>query len=211
MTIIDISPGISPQTAVFPGDTKVSSTQNWTMSPDCPVNVSAFTMSTHAGAHADAPLHYDANGTPIDQLALAPYLGKCVVLDVSNGTGPITVSEVKDAAKNAGTDLPGRVLLRTYKTAPRDWDPDFRPIGAQTIDFLANSNVILIGVDTQSLDPATSKTMEAHNAVRRANMRILECLVLDHVTPGVYELIALPLKLEGLDAAPVRAVLRKYP
>jgi arylformamidase len=68
--------------------------------------------------------------------------------------------------------------------------------------------VVLIGVDAPSLDPQTSKTMDAHKAILAADMRVLEGLVLDDVPPGRYELIALPLKLAGLDASPVRAVLR---
>jgi arylformamidase len=75
--------------------------------------------------------------------------------------------------------------------------------------LLAARNVLLVGIDSPSVDPETSKTLAAHHACRRADMRILENLVLAHVAPGDYELIALPLKLENLDASPVRAVLRR--
>ena len=75
--------------------------------------------------------------------------------------------------------------------------------------MIAEARGILIGVDTPSLDHETSKTMDAHMVVRARRMAILESLVLDDVAPGDYELIALPLKLAGLDAAPVRAVLRE--
>jgi arylformamidase len=111
--------------------------------------------------------------------------------------------------------LPPRVLLRTYQVAPQQqWDDGFAAVAAATIDLLAQHGVRLIGIDTASLDPQDSKTMDAHHAVRRNNMAILEGIVLDAVpaTPfGDYELIALPLKLGGLDASPVRAILRALP
>jgi arylformamidase len=105
-----------------------------------------------------------------------------------------------------------RIIVRTYQTAPQGrWDDDFTAVAPATIDLLARHGVMLIGIDTPSLDPQTSKTMDAHHAVRRHGLSILEGLVLDDVDEGDYELIALPLKLADLDAAPVRAVLRELP
>jgi arylformamidase len=102
-----------------------------------------------------------------------------------------------------------RVLFRTYERFPHEaWVSEFVAVDPATIDRLAARGVVLIGLDSPSLDPETSKTMDAHHAVRRAEMRVLEGLVLDDVPPGQYELIALPLPLKGLDASPVRAVLR---
>ena len=104
---------------------------------------------------------------------------------------------------------PPRVLLRTWPRAPLDrWVSDFRAVAPATIDLLAARGVLLIGVDTPSLDPETSKTMDAHHRVRVHDMAILEGLVLDRVAPGDYELIALPLPIVGADASPVRAILR---
>jgi arylformamidase len=76
------------------------------------------------------------------------------------------------------------------------------------VELLAKRGVILVGIDTPSVDPETSKDLPSHMAAKRAQMRILENLVLAHVTPGDYELVALPLNFANLDAAPVRAVLR---
>jgi arylformamidase len=104
------------------------------------------------------------------------------------------------------------VLLRTYAKVPQDrWDDAFRAIAAETIELLAHNNVLLIGTDTPSLDPQESKTMDAHHAVKRHGMSILEGLILDEVPAGDYELIALPLRLAHLDASPVRAILRELP
>lgn len=84
----------------------------------------------------------------------------------------------------------------------------FRALAPETVELLASRGVMLVGIDTPSVDPETSKHLPSHMACRVADMRILENLVLAHVTPGDYELIALPLKLDNLDASPVRAVLR---
>ena len=101
------------------------------------------------------------------------------------------------------------MLLRTYARAPTDWDAAFTAIAPDTIDALHGHGVRLIGIDTPSLDPETSKTLDSHQRVRRHGMAILEGIVLDDVAEGDYELIALPLKIAGCDASPVRAVLRE--
>lgn len=204
--LIDISPPLSPRLAVWPGDTPFAQERSWAIGPGCPVNVSRITMSTHAGAHADAPLHYAADGVAIDGLDLARYIGPCRVIDVRKNGGRIGPDDLHPFLN----DVPPRVLLRTYDRAPVEtWDPHFTSVAADAIDFLALHGVALIGVDTPSLDPEASKTLDAHHAVRRNSMSILEGLVLDAVAPGDYELIALPLRLAELDAAPVRAVLRE--
>jgi arylformamidase len=104
---------------------------------------------------------------------------------------------------------PPRVLLRLMnKPDPKQWPAGFRAISPSLIEHLAGLGVRLIGIDTPSVDPETSKDLPAHKTALRHDMRILENLVLAHVTPGDYELIALPLRLENLDASPVRAILR---
>jgi arylformamidase len=105
--------------------------------------------------------------------------------------------------------LPPRALFRTYRRAPRDWDSGFTAFAPATIELLAARGVKLVGIDTPSIDPEQSKTLDSHMVVRRLGLAILEGIVLDEVPAGDYELIALPLKWQGLDAAPVRAVLRE--
>ena len=105
--------------------------------------------------------------------------------------------------------IPARVLFRSYSQAPQErWDENFCSVSHAAIDLLAQYGVKLVGIDTPSLDPQESKTMDAHHAIRRNGMAILEGIVLDAIAEGDYELIALPLKLAGMDASPVRAVLR---
>jgi arylformamidase len=209
MTLLwDISPPIRPQTPVWPGDTPVSVERVWRMEAGSPVNVGRLTLSPHTGAHADAPLHYDAEGAPIGEVALDTYLGPCRVIHCI-GARPVVTPEQVAAFLD---DAPPRVLLRTYDRAPLDaWDPHFCAVAPATVDLLAQNGVRLIGIDTPSLDPQESKTMDAHRRIRAHRMAILEGLVLDAVAPGDYELIALPLRFATLDASPVRAVLRPLP
>jgi arylformamidase len=111
--------------------------------------------------------------------------------------------------EHAVQDLPARVLVRTYAQAPTMvWDPDLAAFAPELIESLAGLGVQLVGIDTASIDPADSKTLDSHQVIRRRNLRVLENLVLDDVPEGDYELIALPLKLMTACASPVRAVLR---
>jgi arylformamidase len=201
----DISPPVHEGAPVFPGDTPYR--QRWaaTISPGCPVNVSEITLSPHVGAHADAPLHYDPAGATIGNVDLFPYLGPCRVIHAI-GCGPLI--EWRHLA-HAVEGLPPRVLVRTYERAPTDWDGALAAYAPATIERLAAMGVKLIGIDTASIDPAESKTLESHQVIRRLGLRVLENLVLDDVPEGDYELIALPLKFVSADASPVRAVLRE--
>jgi len=206
--IWDISPPVGARTPVWPGDTPFATERVWRLEAGSPVNVARMTLSPHTGAHADAPLHYDEAGAPIGAVPLAPYLGACRVIDCRGAAPLVTPAHI--AAQLV--DTPPRVLLRTYERAPLDaWDDGFCAVAPETLELLARYGVMLIGIDTPSLDPQTSKTMDAHRCVRTHRMAILEGLVLDDVAPGDYELIALPLKLASLDASPVRAVLRALP
>ena len=204
----DISPPVAEGSPVFPGDTPYR--QQWAaaIAPGCPVNVSTLTLSPHVGAHADAPLHYDPEGASVGALDLAPYLGPCRVIHAI-ARGPLVTW---DHLAHALHGLPPRVLVRTYERAPVDrWDPQLAAFAPETIERLADAGVTLVGIDTASIDPAQSKTLDSHQVIRRRGLRVLENLVLDAVPEGDYELITLPLKLMTADASPVRAVLREIP
>ena len=204
----DISPVIDRDAPVFPGDTPYQQTVHFAHGPDCPVQVHAINMSPHTGAHADAPMHYRAGGAAVGALALQPYLGLCRVIDCTAAAGLVRPSHVAHAL----SQLPSRVLLKTSARASQSWS-SFTAVAPDTLYalHLANAQLALIGVDTPSLDPATSQDLPSHNAVFALDLRVLENLVLDDVAPGDYELIALPLKLAQCDASPVRAVLRALP
>lgn len=204
--IWDISQPLRPGLPVWPGDTAFEQARTWTMEEDSPVNVSALTMSTHTGAHADAPLHYAQGAPDIATVGLEPYLGECLVID-ARGVG--SMIEVGDLPHLHSAD---RVLFRTFDAFPHDrWVEDTTAIAPETLEWLAVQGVKLVGIDGPSIDPQDSKEMLAHLTVMRHDIRVLEGLVLDDVEEGRYELIALPLPIVGGDASPVRAILRELP
>ena len=200
----DISPPVSSATPAFPGDTTYQQRWNAEIGPGCPVNVSAITMSPHLGAHADAPLHYGNHAPAIGGVSLDPFIGACRVIHAIGKGALIT----REHLSHASVDLPCRVLVRTCVNAPTAWSPVFSAFDPATIAWLAGKGVRLIGIDSQSVDPADSKTLDSHQQLLAHDMRVLENLVLDEIAEGDYELIALPLKLTTADASPVRAVLR---
>jgi arylformamidase len=208
--IWDISPPIDEHAAVFPGDTAYSQKLHFALGPNCPVNVHSITLSPHVGAHADAPLHYAAGERTSGQLDLLPYLGLCRVIHAvgfdaeSSAAALITPAHIAHALH---LPVPPRVLVRTRRKATQAWD-SFSAFSAETIELLAQRGVLLVGIDTPSVDPATSADLPSHHALLAHDMRALENLVLDDTPEGDYELIALPLKLMRSDASPVRAILR---
>lgn len=202
----DISQRLRPSIPVWPGEPPFALDRIVEIDEACPVNVSVMTIGVHAGTHADSPLHYSADGAGSDEADLATYLGSCVVIDARHAGVRVEPDDI-DWPAIAGAK---RVLIRTYEHFPADeWDAGFKAMAPAVIEQLAGQGVRLIGTDAPSLDPQDSKTLAAHQAVLAADMRILEGLVLDDVPPGPYELIALPLRIAGSDASPVRAILRE--
>lgn len=202
----DITPPVGVTSPVFPGDQAYDAGWTFRIGPGCPVNVARLTLSPHTGAHADAPLHYASDGTPAGALDLTAYLGPCRVVHATRArptVGPGDVAHALDAT------MPPRLLVRTYDRQPSAWDESFAALHPALLDELGARRGVLVGTDAASLDRADSKTLDAHHAAHRHDLRILENLLLDDVPEGDYELIALPLKLTDADAAPVRAVLRE--
>lgn len=207
-TLWDISPAVHTGSPVFPGDTPYSQTWVASIGPGCPVNVSAISLSPHVGAHADAPLHYDPSGAAIGEVPLETFIGPCRVVHAI-GCGPLVRPE---HLRHALQGLPPRVLVRVYERQPTErFDEALPAFAPETIALLADLGVRLVGIDSASVDPASSKSLESHQVLRERGLRVLENLLLDDVPEGDYELIALPLKLTTADASPVRAVLRKLP
>jgi len=203
--LIDISPIIDPTIQVWPGDTPFVHTVNLDMNAGANLTLSDIRTSVHVGAHADAPSHYAADGADIAARRLDFYLGRCAVVHVDVARGArILPSHIAGKIFDAP-----RVLFRTG-TFPdhRNWNHDFASLSPELVDALHARGAVLIGIDTPSVDPFDSKALEAHNAFLRNDMAILEGLILDDVAEGEYELIALPLRIRGGDASPVRAVLR---
>ncbi len=202
----DISAPVHAASPVYPGDAPYRQQWSATIGPDSPVNVSCLTLSPHVGTHADAPLHYDNDGAAIGAVPLDAFIGPCRVVHAM-GCGPLV--QWRHIAHAMTADLPPRVLLRTYARMPVDrWDAGLTACAPETLERLADAGVVLVGIDTASVDPAGSRLLPSHQVLRRRGLRVLENLVLDAVPEGDYELIALPLRLATADASPVRAVLR---
>ena len=172
--------------------------------PGCPVNVSAITMSPHLGAHADAPLHYGPMRAAIGAVDLDPFLGRCRVIHAIDKGPLITTAHLEHAADG----LPPRVLVRTCETAPTDWSADFSAFAPETIAWLASLGVTLVGIDSQSVDPADSKTLDSHMQLLAHDMRVLENLVLDDVDGGRLRVDRVAAEADRRLRSPVRAVLR---
>lgn len=207
--IYDITPPITPELKVWPGDTPMTREvlSDLKTNPAATVTLSTIRATAHLGAHADGPNHYGKDAPGIGERPLEPYLGRCQVIEASIRKG----KRVFPSDLDGGIDQirEQRVLIRT-NTFPdhTKWNDDFAGLSGELIDALARRRVMLVGVDTPSVDLFHDKKLEAHKAILKANMAILEGLVLRGVPQGSYELISLPLKLMGFDASPVRAVLR---
>lgn len=207
--IIDISPVISEKTAVFPGDEPFSRKVALSFAQGHHLELSAITTTVHIGAHTDAPNHYHPDGESIEARPLDIYFGPCQVIDVRacRKQSPAKKRIMPDDIAGIHIDAP-RVLFQTDSFPdPDHWNDDFLALSPELIEYLAAQNVRLVGIDTPSVDPADSKALEAHNAIYKNDLAILEGIVLTAVDPAIYTLVALPLKIKGADASPVRAVL----
>jgi arylformamidase len=204
-TIYDISRTISPATPVWPGDTPFSASQVSDLGAGGAVNLFTLTLSAHTGTHADAPFHYAQDGAHPAALPLEKYIGPAHVVTVARESGPITPADL------AGHDLAGleRLLIHTWASDLDDdaWPDDFPHPTVELIDWLAGHGCVLLGVDMPSVDAFESKDLACHHRLKHHDMLNLEMLCLRGVPDGVYQLVAVPLKLEGVCASPVRAVL----
>jgi arylformamidase len=208
--IYDITPAVTERLGVWPGDTAMSREVLCELARGDTVTLSTIRSTVHLGAHADGPNHYVRDGRSVGEQRLEHYLGPCVVIDadVPRG-GRVGVEHLRLPAKGNGGVTQPRVLIRTG-TFPdyEKWNTDFAGLEPSLVEWLAQQKVITIGIDTPSVDLQDSKDLAAHHAIARHDIAILEGLALNGVPAGVYELIALPLKLMGFDASPVRAALR---
>ncbi|WP_070121327.1 arylformamidase [Bacillus marinisedimentorum] len=200
---VDISQPLHNGMRHWPGDTPFDYTTAATKEETGSVNVGRITTSVHMGTHADAPFHFADDGTDILSLDVNVYIGKAAVVDVS-GHSEIN-SRLFDDVEIEGTR---RLLLKT-SSAGTDAFPESIPnLSAELGPFLKEKGVVLVGVDVPSVDPLDSKELPAHHSFAENGIHILENLVLKNISPGSYELIALPLAIKGSDGSPVRAVLR---
>ncbi|MCA1819898.1 MAG: cyclase family protein [Thermoplasmatota archaeon] len=202
LRLIDISPIVNARIANWPGDVPYKMEKAADISADG-IDIGSMHTSFHVGAHTDAHRHYAKDGPDAAGMPIGHYYGPCQVVDVRAKNG-----------KRFGMDdlatvpTAPRVLFKTGTFPdPYEWNDDFAAPSPGLIDELAAKGVVLVGFDTPSTDLFASKGLESHKRLFAHGIVNLEGLVLADVKPGHYTLIAFPLRLEGADASPVRAVL----
>ena len=208
--LIDVTPRLGPDVAVWPGDTPLSREVLCELEKGATVTLSTLRATVHLGAHADGANHYGRGAPSIDAMPLERYVGPCEVVRARARRAPGgTRVAIADLETPLAAIRHPRVLIATG-TFPdfTRWNADFAGLEPALVDALADRGAVLVGVDTPSVDVQESKDLPAHKRFLARGVSILEGLRLDHVAPGEYELIALPLPLVGFDASPVRAVLR---
>jgi arylformamidase len=205
MPIHDVTRPVRAGMAVWPGDPPVTSWRVTDLARGELATTHGLSLGLHAGTHLDAPAHVLHRGAAVDAVPLAVCCGPAWLVDVGD-TELIRLEHLL-------SHLPGaveRLIIRTRGSRrddgafPADW-PALDPAAA---DHLAAAGLLLLGVDTPSVDPVESHALPAHHALLGRGVVILENLALADVPAGPYELIALPLRLTGLEASPVRAILR---
>ncbi len=216
MKLFDISRTLSNDLAPWPGDTRFHFELKWKMAEGATVNVGAINMGVHNGTHADATFHFDEKGDPIDRMPLDAYVGDAVVVDLTKlfaGTGEgldktrqIGVADLE--AAEASIEQAPRLLLKTGVWLDSKVFPEWIPVMAPDVpQWLRERKVKLVGLDLPSVDPIEAKILSNHYALAAARIAIVESLDLSQAEAGLYHFAALPLKIAGGDAGPVRAVL----
>jgi len=204
--LYDISVAVRVGTPEWPGDAPFDCGWTARIADGASVNLSSISGSPHIGTHADAPLHVHDGWPASDALPLGAFVGEALVLDVSGFAAGVLPLGADDP-RLAGVE---RLLLRTGRSIADGVFPDAWPVLApETAVALAARGLRLLGVDAPSVDERENKTLDVHRALFGGGSYVLENLDLREIREGRYELIAPPQRLVGLDAAPVRAVLRR--
>ena len=211
MQIFDVSRVLSNDLAPWPGDTPFHFELKWKMAEGATVNVGAVQMGVHNGTHADAPFHFEQGAATIEQMPLETYLGDAVLVDLTrlletDRTRQITIADIESCAD--ALERAPRLLLKTGVWKDSRMFPDRIPVIAQDVpEWLGARKVKLIGLDLPSVDPIEAKKLVNHHALAAAGIAIVESLDLSEVEAGTYRFSALPLRISGGDAGPVRAIL----
>ena len=203
--LYDITRTVSSELPVWPGDTPYNITHTMRKAAGEAVNLTTMQATLHLGTHADAYYHFADEGAFVDAMPLTAYIGPALVVTVDRDDGSLQPEDF------AHVDVTGaeRLLIHSPVSAMGDeWPERFPYLSVGLIDWLAALDVILVGLDSPSVDAFDSPDLPCHHALRRHNMVNLETLNLHGVPDGRYELVALPLKLHGACGSPVRAILR---
>lgn len=204
--LYDITRTVTPTLHVWPGDSAYSVKPILKRAEGASVNLTSLTMSAHTGTHADAYFHYEDDGTHPAEMPLSAYIGKARVVTVTKREGPLFPSDFA----HANLEGAERLLIHSWVSdLPDDqWPPVFPYLSVELIEWLAGLKIVLIGLDSPSVDAFDSTELTCHHALNRYRMVNIETLQLRGVPDGDYDLSALPLKLDLACGSPVRAILR---
>lgn len=203
--IHDISRLLSPETAAYPGDDRLGITRMSSLEEDDIANLTSIRLSPHLGTHIDAPWHYSPDPTYPSDLPLEIFIGPAQLITIKRKQETIHLKDIRNVFR------PGihRLLLHTEHSLVPDevWDDQYPGIDPEAINWLSDKGVLLLGTDTPSVDPADSTSLVAHHQALTGGIILLENLRFTDIPDGFYQLVALPLRLAGTCASPVRAIL----
>lgn len=210
---IDATATLDPaKTPVYEGNAPLEFRFMLDMHKGDPVTLSAFSLGAHSGTHIDAPMHFIRDGAPIDKVPVDALIGPARVIDIPDNVQAIDAAELNRHAWKGAE----RVLFRT-RSARRGWmsspvfHHDFAYVAPDAAQLMADAGVRLVGIDYISAEQYAAKVPRTHQILLGKGIPIVEGLMLDSVSAGDYDLIVLPLKVAGHEAAPARAVLRRRP
>jgi kynurenine formamidase len=207
---IDVTATLDPaRTPVYQGDAPLKFDFLKDMRKGDILTLSVYSLGAHSGTHIDAPMHFVTNGAPIDQVALDPLIGAARVIDIPDSVRAIDAAELNKHNWRGAK----RVLFRTRSTL-RGWmdssfHKDFAYIAPDAAQLLADAAVLLVGVDYISAEQFGAPAPRTHQILLGHGIPIVEGLDLRPVQAGDYDVIVLPLKVRGHEAAPARAIVRK--
>ena len=208
---IDISIPTDAQTTVFPGDPSPEiSWPGWSHEKGNPANVGFFHGGLHHGTHVDAPWHFIPGGKRLHEMPLDHWVGECQVLDLTAEAQSITAGSLEKAGVRKGMK---RLLFKTRNSRTdywhEPWNPDFISIDETAARWCTGHGILLVGLDYLTIDPPTAPEFPAHMELLGKETLILENINLRDVEAGIYELLAAPVNLQGVDGAWTRALLRR--
>ncbi|HEV7837399.1 MAG TPA: cyclase family protein [Gemmatimonadaceae bacterium] len=204
--IYDISVPIRSGGIVYPGNPEIDITLQQAVAKGAGANVSAIRFGSHTGTHADASRHFFDDGQPVDQIPLDRLIGPALLVGFPDEVRAVGAAELK-AHNLKGTK---RILLRTRNSAllsQKKFAPDYTYLAPDGAEYLVDKGVELVGIDYLSIEQFHSGHHRTHRTLLGKSVVILEGLDLSVPPPGEYQLICLPLRIEGGDGAPARAVL----
>jgi arylformamidase len=203
---IDVSVPIRGGMLHWPGNPEVAVTQTEDLRRGDIATVSAVSLGVHTGTHVDAPNHFILDGTGVDSIPLDRFIGPARVLDLGD-VGRIYPRDLERLGIQAGDRLLFKTRNSLYWTE-KGFRPDYTSLSLEAAEWLVERGVQTVGIDYLSIAPMDAAP-ETHQPLLAAGIGIIEGLDLSRVDSGFYDLICLPLRLEGLDGAPARVVLRR--